>query len=151
MVIIFPPFHFPLLPSSPSPLHLLLQAINLSYKCHSVHVCCMSAHSSMCTFVHMQACMSCVLVGCTQEESVLTCLKFSLSHLFWTLSIWHVLLNQTLTKKKMKTLCTNILLVFSLHGTHPHIITSYCIPSFEPMNAHPPGTYGHTVHTPEVV
>lgn len=45
MVIIFPPFHFPLLPSSPPPLHLLLQAINLSYMCHPVHVCVVRVHT----------------------------------------------------------------------------------------------------------
>lgn len=119
MGIIFPPFHFPLLSSTPFLLrrNLLLQAIGLNYKCHSVHVCVVRVHPSSCIWGYGMFAM-CQFAD-TEKEITLRCLMVFLV-LFWTLSIWHVLLNHSLTwKKKLKILRTNVFWFCSLKEYSP--------------------------------
>lgn len=97
MVIIFPPFHFPLLPSSPPPLHLLLQAINLSYKCHSVHVCVVRVHTPSCICAYAGMYVMCVSSLYSRGEQVDMFDVFPVPFFFGTLSFWHVHLNHSLT------------------------------------------------------
>lgn len=147
MVIIFPPFHFPLLSSTPFLLHcnLLLQAIGLSYKCHSVHVCVVRVHPSSCIRGYGMFAM-CQFAD-TEKENTLRCLMFyfgpflDLKYLACTPKSFSDL------KKEPENTAYQCVLILFPQRIQPHVIYTVCLQYFHVTHR----TYMHSTYAQSCV